>query len=958
MENINITNADFSSSMPKWATEDTLQRLLRFLDREANKGRRENQKLQALIGKMYENSRNSSTIDKSILQEIKTLNKTISSKSKSGSSSTGGVGTTTNKKTEDLLHKTNDLLKRIYQKIPNNTGSQQKQQQSSTSNTQSSSQQSSAGISTRDIRSLEKTIVTSNRDVVKAISGINSNRIQTAVSKTQSSFGGGTANSRIDAILNKTQKDLGKSSGMIGRAAKAYSGSTKATSSKSMKAMKVIGRVVKIAFRFAKFIPIIGGIITALSSVFTIISTVAEQGKKFAWDAQKEYKAMLKSGFSFGIETIEQGIQMDGIRLQKMMNKSGLTIEQGMALLEKNAVLVNNLGVEGVFSTISNVADMQMESGRSFQDQMLLSREEIGSFTTQYLASTMNMIRTEQMSSEQRTKAAQQFIKDARQFGQVTGQGMQEIIDKMASLRKTEDYKLTMLAREPEDRAMLERGLTMFQSLDLPSHVQDRMIRAMMDTRGLGMAAVDGGAEMRNQLSAVVGEDAAGALDDIIRDMQTGNMGEDEFEGRMASLLERFEVGNIDVNSQQVQAILAGGSQASKDMVHLIRAFQNARKEGLATDGGTGADQSSELVNKQQEAQSAIDSARNTIERVAIETADRESSRNLMTDSLALMKSGADVGAKTVGLLGSILAGIIDMASGVVNAIKSLGRIIIAGLNKVPGINIKTEEEKAREDFYDSHKTTFVKGGVDKVVADVTGVTPEYNSFTGRATRRVKRKDRKEFNRKLEEHAKEIYEKAMGGDKEASNMLMGLVSSRDEEVSKIYKGFLDSKLDEKGADVEHIYKALQGKIDQQATQQTPSDLQSNTPTPTNVGVTATEATEQIPSDLQSNNQASPIATETNTIAQQQAAQQAEEQKRIQEEQAAQQRAAQQRAAQPTPTGTTTATQNTTQASINNQQQNQNSQVSVDFGSVNTKLDELIRLQKEFNRNMTIQIIKA
>ena len=97
----------------------------------------------------------------------------------------------------------------------------------------------------------------------------------------------------------------------------------------------------------------------------------------------------------FGIETIEKGVKMDGIRIHKMINTAGVAVADGIALMEKNAVLMNNLGVGGVFNTISQVAEHTNEAGVTFENQLMLSRQEIGEFTTQYLASSMNLLNRE-----------------------------------------------------------------------------------------------------------------------------------------------------------------------------------------------------------------------------------------------------------------------------------------------------------------------------------------------------------------------------------------------------------------------------------------------------------------------------------------------------------------------------------------------------------------------------------
>ena len=59
---------------------------------------------------------------------------------------------------------------------------------------------------------------------------------------------------------------------------------------------------------------------------------------------KKNIVVCLKSGFSFGIETIEKGVKMDGIRIHKMINTAGVAVADGIALMEKKCGTNEQLG--------------------------------------------------------------------------------------------------------------------------------------------------------------------------------------------------------------------------------------------------------------------------------------------------------------------------------------------------------------------------------------------------------------------------------------------------------------------------------------------------------------------------------------------------------------------------------------------------------------------------------------
>ena len=926
MENINITNAEFSSTMPKWATDETLQRLMQFLNRQSNKNNREQDKLLKVIGNIYNSGRKSETIDRNIIQELKTINKNLVDGSKGGDrNSNNGSVKLHNKKVEDLLLKTQVIIKSIENKMPvGNAGDNGKGGGKGKGN--------NGPNNSGDIRVIERSIISSNKSVISAINRLGG--------KTKEASG--SPFDRIDDILNRRNSDLRNKSGATGRAADAFRGNNGGdVAGASGGIVKTLGRITGSLVQFAKFLPIIGGIVTALSSVATILSVVASKTKEFAWDSQLEYKAMLKSGFSFGIESIEKGIKMDGIKLQQMINRSGMTIEKGIALMERNAVLVNNLGVSGIYDTIRDVANLQDESGVSFQDRMNLSIDEIGGFTTQYLASSMNIIRTEQMSSDNRNKAAKTFIEDARKFGQVTGQGMQEIIDKMTELRKTADYKLAELTRG-SGNAVMEKALTMFQAMNMPSNITTMFTDAIMDSRGLGLAAAGSGAnEMLNALGTVVGIDKQVDLDNLIRDVQTNQVSPEEFESRLSSILDGFEVDNLNINEMNARVLKDGGSQAAKDMAHLITALQNSRKEGL--DKKLVAQRDSELVKQQQATQTRMDATKAAIEKLAIDAADSDPARSGMISGLGFMETAA---AATTSLLSNIL-----------DVLKWIGEIIIEGLNKLPGVNILDKAGKQRETFYkDAEKSKIGEGNIQKIISDATGIAIKTNR-QGDSSLDIGVFAKGDSNRKMQAHAQKLYDSAMAGNADDAETLRHLVSSSNEDISKNYKKILDTQLKAKDADQALILSAIRGNSE--STQSVTKEVVTKELPPKNTkdNRTPSKVVQPLPDELQNTTKSVPITQTVEVLHNTDAM---VDNKSDVSEYDRQDRQDRQLGHDRTSNTPETIPDNTSQQHNTTTTSYNNGQIPnvVDFSSVNTKLDELIKIFKEFNRNMTVKIIKA
>ena len=973
MEDINITGADFGSNLPKWATDETLRRLKRVIENDSARDKKDQQKIIGLLGKIVSADKSNANINKQIITELKSLNKTIASSAKSNKTTATKQSPSDaahNKAVEDLLKKANSNLESIKnnvnQQAPTSSSNNSKQNTSDNKDFSRAMEQ----VIKRFSDNTDNSKPTDNKDLIQGIGKIFSNNTDESgdTKKTNDTLG------LITAILGKSNKEIERLTGVVSsintsgadklkrigkgslenRVEEATAGKRKDDILKSVenilnkaggqlgtKSVKVgkqagklasaIGGVAKFALKFGKMIPVIGTVITALSSLSAIVGIVVESGKKYAWDVQKEYRGMLKSGFSFGIETIEKGVKMDGIRLHKMINTAGVAVADGIALMEKNAVLVNNLGVDGVFNTIAKVAEYTNEAGVTFENQLMLSRQEIGEFTTQYLASSMNLLSREKLREENREKAARKYITDVMQFGQVTGQGMQVIIDRMNTLRQTSDFKLAMESRTGEQQETLETALTLTSSLNLDPSMIEKLNTILMGQRGLGFAEVEGGVEIRNALERLV-SGSGSRLDELFRKVQIGEITSEQYKAEFANVIDFMKSKETDKVATRQIAIADNANE--KSSAHILNAFRNMDSNVLRN-GPTGSEKSSELSAAQAAAENQINLAKTVLEGIAINAADDESARNAMKTTVELMGKAAETGADvTVSLLSNILSLLTWSMDKLVTAVSKIASWSFFGGN---------EEKDKRDAFLDKiakSESTVEESLLINQISKESGVEVEKTFFGGKEVLATGRRS----NKALEEHANTLIARIEQGDNEAVQLYKDMAASKHlyDYQRDIYRRQLEKRMEEDTTAENKIISAFDNHKPTTYKQPVPNEIKPQT---TTVAPVAQQVNDAV--------QAKTDYEERKRIEL--------EEKRVEEERKRQEnleKAKREEAQQNNSDALVVTPETNTQAVQVANSSGEIAQVSTGINSLNSKLDELIRVQKEFNNNMVIQIIRA
>ena len=285
-------------------------------------------------------------------------------------------------------------------------------------------------------------------------------------------------------------------------------------------------------------------------------------------------------------------------------------------------------------------------------------------------------------------------------------------------------------------------------------------------------------------------------------------------------------------------------------------------------------------------------------------------------------------------------------------------------------------------------KSKIGEGNIQKIISDATGIAIKTNR-QGDSSLDIGVFAKGDSNRKMQAHAQKLYDSAMAGNADDAETLRHLVSSSNEDISKNYKKILDTQLKAKDADQALILSAIRGNSEStqsvtkevvtkelppkntkdnrtpsKVVQPLPDELQNTTPVtkelpPKNTkdNRTPSKVVQPLPDELQNTTKSVPITQTVEVLHNTDAM---VDNKSDVSEYDRQDRQDRQLGHDRTSNTPETIPDNTSQQHNTTTTSYNNGQIPnvVDFSSVNTKLDELIKIFKEFNRNMTVKIIKA
>lgn len=737
MEDFRLVDADFNGSMPQWASEDSLKKLHKMIDNDIRLKKKIDQKTLQLLGKIHTTSAQGNKTQKDILAILKKQAKSSDDISKQTDRTNKlltqiAKNTNPNKPSKQQTTKTDvnvDVefdtkeLEKTYNDFVRLTGQTLKSFDTTLSkgldnirkikNEVDVTVENNQGIKNEIDVTVEGNNNSNNfsRDAIQFNKQYAEQIIKhlTVIAKNTLSLGDDSSYKDLaeaiqqgrDTTNHEVVIDNGDSIDRIGRLLEENQTRTVRERFLDNKAIKGVnkfasgvGKVARGLEGVAGKLPVIGAIVTALTGITALVGAAADLAKKGAWDYQQEYKNLLISGFSFGVETIEDGIKMDGIKMRELLMSSNLTIEESMRLLDKNAKLVNYMGLESYSRSISKVADAENESGVKFVDQMMMSREQLAEMTTQYLATARHLGQVELLNSNKRTEAAQQYIKDAKMFGQVVGVGMDAITQSINELKKSNDWALATVGMdvESEEYRSMELLGSLGKALNMDNSTDTAIKDALTDSRGAGLMGTEEGQKFFTSLN-MMNSDLAAKFNEAIIKTSKREMSTDELKGVMIELHEMAANTTISKDTADAMRMMDDGFKSG---MPFLNAFKTLSPEALQKSlvGETDYDTSSAVAQKQSEAQNAITVAQNVWEHELLKGLDSDASRAVMEATLDITKTGADFAAQTPALLKSYIGIFIEKMNALID---SVGQILNA-LNPFADDPVESRNEKLVDD--------------------------------------------------------------------------------------------------------------------------------------------------------------------------------------------------------------------------------------------------------------------
>lgn len=523
-DEIIISGAFFDNSMPKWATEETIKKLgLEFKkDRSVSKKQQDAMmklfaKLVLLGNKTEKSSKDQTKELKNLVKEVRTTSKASAEAVKelkeqtkelkkqgrvSGKQSTGSGGTVDTGDIESGIKDSNKWLEKIHRQMSDMSRSVSRNNARSS---YSSGPRSTSEPQNPPVRREPRGRVSALRQQINNADDANNSRASSNLrgnARINSQRGGGLRES--NSKFARVGKNLSKALGAI----KGFSGA--------------VGKIVGGLMAFAKKIPGIGLLITAVSAAVGAAMDIQD----IMWTSHKDYMKLLRGGFNFTKDTLED-TRMDGIRFRKIIAEAGFTLEASMEVMSGNAALFNKIGLEA-FESASQVAGAATDAG-SFMNQMMMDRKDILGFTSEYLSMLVRIGDMEGMNQERRNQSIERFIRNTSDFSKVTGRSLEEIKKIMSSVGESADEN-AFLSRFGTDERDTKRNV--IGSLKTLGPIGDILMKSVTAAQSdqLGLYANQDNARELQQLLGTTenGKQMFDALNNIVLGIAGKGTGFDE----------------------------------------------------------------------------------------------------------------------------------------------------------------------------------------------------------------------------------------------------------------------------------------------------------------------------------------------------------------------------------------------------------------------------------------------
>ena len=411
---------------------------------------------------------------------------------------------------------------------------------------------------------------------------------------------------------------------------------------------KVLGTVVKGLKTFIGVLGklnVVGAIVTAGKALYNAMDDIILERRK-----------MLQSGFSFAKEA--EGF--DGAKLRAAMTGSGVTVERGLKAMEKNATLINKLGVQPFLKTIG---DLTADGGiGSLMGDLGMTIPEIDDYASQYMSTLQRLGDTERLREDKRSRATEEFIRQADQMGKVTGLGTKAILDNVLEIQKDVRIRAGTRSLNEEQKVNFEAYTNMITAFTGGDKNASREFAiAALDPASRGLLGSEEGMNLQVALGQTGLGDVFTKLDNVV--MNAKNMSPEELGKAFQEITRDIQKADISKAHYDQVVMLSKDSKhgaAASMLLNLMdNAVANAFNVPKKGDSNLTGDEQTGTIKD-----AALNKAAVTAQNVVSETLDTDGARAAYGTTNKGIAAAAEVfSAATQGIMDALTAVINTMTS-------------------------------------------------------------------------------------------------------------------------------------------------------------------------------------------------------------------------------------------------------------------------------------------------------
>lgn len=524
-----IDSANFSRNLPKWATEDTLNRLERLIGnsnkesqkslqdivrtmrtlsnseadlfKETQKGNKDtNAELQKIVKMMGEQASNSSspsssgsdsaTNTREIRSDLKEINTSTQKAIKSildGNSDVSSrlkTANETNEKVSNSLLSIFDEIKKLSAGSNSNsdsdTGSGSGSGSDSTSRIDDNRKFQQGEKSNNILEDIRDQLVKQNATTERLVS-------KTVPSDRMRELLNNNANRISNANRSATDSSMGSLGEMFRSASNRNSRHGRGNQSSTLisKAVRSMSGVATTLTRLLKNTHI-GKMVSAGMMAYTVASKTFE----YAYDVQSQFHDMVNRGFNFGEMQANRPDRVDGISTRRAITSNNVGLETATKILENNTRLINELGLDTTFTELGNIIGHPDDEG-SVTNRLALTRDEVAIIASDFygIQRRINNISRE-FTAIDRQRMATKFIENVRTMSQELGVGVPKIREAIEQFTNSNEFTRSSTFMRGEQSQNVSSFAGIIKSVGIDDALADMILSASTSTMGLYDASI------------------------------------------------------------------------------------------------------------------------------------------------------------------------------------------------------------------------------------------------------------------------------------------------------------------------------------------------------------------------------------------------------------------------------------------------------------------------------------